>query len=522
MAIDDWARAIASIESAGSGGYSALGPVTQNGNRAYGKYQVMDFNIGPWTEKYVGRRMTPQEFLASPEAQEAVFRGEFGGNVEKYGSPQEAASVWFTGQPMSRGANRKDILGTTGSGYINKFNRALGNLQANYATPSVSTKGGQAVEPDQIKKDAMAQSTGVLGMAGAQPSASQRPSFKERFRDPDFWNELALTFHSMSSFPNEAAIRSLESRVASSRERKKLQGQMNKTADWLESQGATQLAAGVRGGGLPVASALGMYQKQVAVAQNPNVQSSQMLRDYSGSVITMRDGSVKVLTSGGQELSGQEAMDFIKASEANYIQGQKDIYGARREGTLASDIELGGEAERVKAEGKDAPAIARANFEDAQTVRSTITNIDNAIAAIDQGAKSGIVYNMLPNMTLASASLSNAMDRLGLDVIGSVTFGALSEGELRLAMETAVPRNLPPAELRQWLVRHKEAQQNAYTALIETAQHFASGGTMDEYLRKIRAASRSSTRETTQQPASGATQPQRRKFDASGNPVRSE
>ena len=115
MAIDDWARAIASIESAGSGGYSALGPVTQKGNRAYGKYQVMDFNIGPWTEKYVGRRMTPQEFLASPEAQEAVFRGEFGGNVEKYGSPQEAASVWFTGQPMSRGANRKDILGTTGS-----------------------------------------------------------------------------------------------------------------------------------------------------------------------------------------------------------------------------------------------------------------------------------------------------------------------------------------------------------------------------------------------------------------------
>ena len=122
----DWANAIASIESAGSGDYSALGPITAKGNRAYGRYQIMDFNIGPWTEKYLGRRLTPEEFLASKEAQDAVFAGEFGGNVEKYGNPQDAASVWFTGKPVATGGNRKDILGTTGSGYVNKFNEALG------------------------------------------------------------------------------------------------------------------------------------------------------------------------------------------------------------------------------------------------------------------------------------------------------------------------------------------------------------------------------------------------------------
>ena len=124
----DWANAIASIESAGSGDYSALGPVTAKGNRAYGRYQVMDFNIGPWTEKYVGRRLTPEEFLASKEAQDAVFAGEFGGNVEKYGNPQDAASVWFTGKPVATGGNRKDILGTTGNVYVDKFNNALGQM----------------------------------------------------------------------------------------------------------------------------------------------------------------------------------------------------------------------------------------------------------------------------------------------------------------------------------------------------------------------------------------------------------
>lgn len=124
----DWANAIASIESAGSGDYSALGPVTAKGNRAYGRYQVMDFNIGPWTEKYLGRRLTPEEFLASKEAQDAVFAGEFGGNVEKYGNPQDAASVWFTGKPVATGGNRKDILGTTGNVYVDKFNNALGQM----------------------------------------------------------------------------------------------------------------------------------------------------------------------------------------------------------------------------------------------------------------------------------------------------------------------------------------------------------------------------------------------------------
>lgn len=138
MDFRDYANAIASIESAGSGDYAALGPVTRKGNRAYGRYQVMDFNIGPWTEKYLGRRMTPEEFLASPEAQDAVFAGEFGSYIQRYGNPQDAASAWFTGRPLSEGAGRSDILGTTGSAYVDKFNRALGMGGSPMSSPSAA------------------------------------------------------------------------------------------------------------------------------------------------------------------------------------------------------------------------------------------------------------------------------------------------------------------------------------------------------------------------------------------------
>lgn len=123
-----YADAIASIESGGR--YDLLGPRTASGDRAYGKFQVMGNNVGPWTKEILGETLTPQQFLANPEAQEAVFAGKFGQAIEKYGNPQDAASVWFTGRPLSQGANRRDVLGTTGSGYVAKFDKFLAKRAA--------------------------------------------------------------------------------------------------------------------------------------------------------------------------------------------------------------------------------------------------------------------------------------------------------------------------------------------------------------------------------------------------------
>jgi hypothetical protein len=54
-----------------------------------------------------------------------VFNKYFGASVSKFGNPQDAASTWFTGRPLSQGAGASDILGTTGSSYVNKFNAQL-------------------------------------------------------------------------------------------------------------------------------------------------------------------------------------------------------------------------------------------------------------------------------------------------------------------------------------------------------------------------------------------------------------
>lgn len=153
----NYANAISGIESGGK--YDLVGPVT-GGDRAYGKYQVMGANIRDWTKEALGTSMTPEQFLANPQAQDAVFNKRFGGYVQKYGNPQDAASAWFTGGPQSTGAGKSDVLGTTGRSYVDQFNKGLG------ASPGVAAVAGAM--PQQGGPD-MRAITAVLGNPFSTP-----------------------------------------------------------------------------------------------------------------------------------------------------------------------------------------------------------------------------------------------------------------------------------------------------------------------------------------------------------------
>ncbi|WP_430256554.1 phage tail length tape measure family protein [Neorhizobium sp. DAR64872/K0K18] len=127
--IGSYAKAIQSIESGGN--YKALGPVTRSGDRAYGAYQMMGNNIGPWSKETLGRSVSADEFLQNPSMQDQIFQKKFGGYVDKFG-PSGAAQAWFGGPgSVGKGGAGADILGTTGASYVDKFNSALGDASKN-------------------------------------------------------------------------------------------------------------------------------------------------------------------------------------------------------------------------------------------------------------------------------------------------------------------------------------------------------------------------------------------------------
>jgi hypothetical protein len=123
---DARSHAIAGIESGGERNPYATISAPTRGDRAYGKYQIMGANIPDWTEAATGTALTPQQFLASPDAQEATFRHRFGTYVDRYGD-EGAARAWFGGERGMRNLGATDVYGRLNVGqYGQDYLRRLG------------------------------------------------------------------------------------------------------------------------------------------------------------------------------------------------------------------------------------------------------------------------------------------------------------------------------------------------------------------------------------------------------------
>lgn len=126
-------------------------------------------------------------------------------------------------------------------------------------------------------------------------------------------------------------------------------------------------------------------------------------------------------------------------------------------------------------------------FETIQNIDANIRNLDRAVEALDAGAETGaIVSRFTPTLREQSVVLQQIQASLGLDVVQSVSFGALSEGELRLALATALPINLDQPALRQWIVDRQAAQRKLRGYFSRQIDFLDTGGTVAGFLRQER------------------------------------
>jgi len=150
--------AIGGIESRGQPDpYQAVGAPTKYG-RGLGRYQVVEANIGPWTEAALGQALTPQQYLASPQAQDAVFKHRFGQYVDQFGE-EGAARAWFGGPGnVNKGdltdAHKRLSIADYGKSYMAGLQAGTDPTRLAYAStgsvtdaPSPAARGGGAIPP---------------------------------------------------------------------------------------------------------------------------------------------------------------------------------------------------------------------------------------------------------------------------------------------------------------------------------------------------------------------------------------
>ena len=137
----------------------------------------------------------------------------------------------------------------------------------------------------------------------------------------------------------------------------------------------------------------------------------------------------------------------------------------------------------AEATGASRARIIDKSFEKIGKIDASIGNIDRAINAINNGAGTGVIEKHWPSIKAASVELENIRNSMALDVVGATTFGALSQGELDLAKDVALPTGLDGPELLEYLGKKRDAQNKLKTQYEDLLQHLDQGGTEASFVR---------------------------------------
>jgi hypothetical protein len=194
-----------------------------------------------------------------------------------------------------------------------------------------------------------------------------------------------------------------------------------------------------------------------------NVQQAQMFADGSFAYIS-KNGNMVVKKPDGVVVTGADAARVVRA------------------GNAASATNMGNRAKEM-AVGKDTAKAASAAYAEVDRIRGASRLYDQAISAIDSGSQSGAINELFPSVFAPTVNLEYIRDQLGLAVIAGTTFGALSEAELRLAMNQGLPTGLEGPKLKEWVIGKKAADAKLSNYLEHQAVFLEGGGSRGDWLK---------------------------------------
>lgn len=221
-----------------------------------------------------------------------------------------------------------------------------------------------------------------------------------------------------------------------------------------------------------------------ARSEGVEVQSSQILPN-GVTVIIAKDGTRQVRDVNGNVVMGVDAALAIENAQQAGIRYKGEEAGAQERARRGVEAETAPVIAGGRAAGEAGIKAGAEAFTALTRLSGSISNLKRASELAKGGANTGVIASRLPNWTASSIELNNLRNQLGLDVIGGATFGALSEGELALALNTALPTNLDQKDLADWIDRKIAAQEKMRKELQKVALFLSKpGNTIEMWLSK--------------------------------------
>ena len=272
--------------------------------------------------------------------------------------------------------------------------------------------------------------------------------FMDVAQDPVAMAQLAQGFNTLRFRPDQQLAQGLQQRIQTVQSQRQQAQEANMTAEYLRNQGRSDLAT--------------------IIEANPS-----MANDILAQLFTTRDTfATKGFAPQVDPQTGQLYGVQYDPNSGKYT--RVDVAGAVGETPsevlsreTETDLEIM-DRERAMTAGQEA-------FVAAERATGTIDTLNRALDSLEAGGESGFIQSYLPSFNAATTTLRQAATEMGIDLIQSATFGALSESELKLALSSTIDLNLPPAELRQLLRDKIRVQKILRDELMKKARELSGG-----------------------------------------------
>jgi hypothetical protein len=334
--------------------------------------------------------------------------------------------------------------------------------------------------------------TAIPQMQQAPQQAPQQPGllsrmgtgFQNLIQDKDKMQDLQALFNSMSYSPDagiqQAYVDRQKTRQASS--------QANQTAAYLRQQGQPELAA--------------MVEANPALAKDALAEFTK--KKMGTSYATKNIGSIQVAEE--DMMVGDTQLKAGDQYVISYDPNAEDGYSVTKLGTRGltskAKAQFESESQFKLADVEAARERGEKVFDQSQQVNRSIDIMKQArdLAASPKGVRTGVIDRFLPAFDENTAMFNSLRTTLGIDVINSATFGALSERELDLALSRDIPNTLSGQDLVNYLDDKIAAQNKLYREMTKLGRKLQSGIGLSKYMDDMQAEIDAATAITAQYP----------------------
>jgi hypothetical protein len=397
----------------------------------------------------------------------------------------------MTPEEMQAEMERLKTMGTFGLQQLPQMPQMPG---ANYqpgAVNNIQSAVNQSMMPAATIPQAM-QPMQPLQMPQAPQAPQEKPGLLSRIgsgiqdfvQDKDRMMDLQAAFNSMRYAPDAG----IQQAYADRQKMRTVSAQANQTAAYLRQQGQPELAAMVEANPALAKDALAEFRKK------------KMGTSYASKNI----GSIQVaeedMTVGDTQLKAGD--QYVITYDPNAEDGYSVTKLGTRGVTSQAKAQLESESQFKIADIEAARERGEKVFDQSQQVNRSIDIMKQArdLAASPKGVRTGVIDRFLPAFDENTAMFNSLRTTLGIDVINSATFGALSVRELDLALSRDIPNTLSGQALVNYLDEKIAAQNKLYREMTKMGRKLQSGIGLGQYMADMQAEIDAATAITAQYP----------------------